>query len=56
MNGHIGAPSVPTVKEGDTVKKGDVIANAAAGLSLPQHASIDGTVTFADATKIIISK
>ncbi len=56
MSGHIGAPSVPTVKEGDTVKKGDVIATAATGLSLPQHASIDGTVTFADATRIIISK
>ena len=55
-SGHIGAPSVPTVHEGDRVKKGDVIAAAAAGLSLPQHASIDGTVTFADATKIIISK
>ena len=55
-SGHIGAPSVPTVREGDRVKKGDVIAAAAAGLSLPQHASIDGTVTFADATKIIISK
>ncbi len=56
MSGHIGAPSVPTVKEGDIVKKGDVIAAAAVGLSLPQHASIDGTVTFADASKIIISK
>ncbi len=56
MSGHIGAPSVPTVKEGDTVKKGDMIATAATGLSLPQHASIDGTVTFADATRIIISK
>lgn len=55
-SGHIGAPSVLCVKEGDTVKKGDVIANAAEGLSLPQHASMDGTVTFADATKIIISK
>ena len=44
------------VKVGDTVKKGDVIAKPAAGLSLPQHASIDGTVTFADAGKIIITK
>ena len=56
MSGHIGAPSVPVVSVGDTVKKGDVIATPAAGLSLPQHASIDGSVTFADATKIVITK
>lgn len=56
MSAHIGAPSQPTVKVGDSVKKGDVIATVAAGLSLPQHASIDGTVTFADTGKIIITK
>ncbi len=55
MRGHIGAPSVPAVKQGDTVKRGDVIATAAAGLSLPQHASISGTVTFADDQKIVIT-
>lgn len=54
LAGHIGAPSVLAVKTGDTVRKGDVIATPAEGLSLPQHASIDGTVTFADAKKVII--
>ncbi len=55
LRGHIGAPSVPAVKIGDTVRVGDIIATAAEGLSLPQHASIDGTVTFLDDQKIIIS-
>jgi Na+-translocating ferredoxin:NAD+ oxidoreductase RnfC subunit len=53
---HIGAPSVPCVKEGDTVKRGDVIAQSAEGLSLPQDASIDGTVTFVEDGKIIIEQ
>ena len=54
MLGHIGAPSVPAVKVGDTVKEYDLIANAADGLSLPQYASIDGRVTFVSPEKIII--
>ncbi len=54
LRSHIGAPSVPTVKIGDTVKKGGVIAAAADGLSLPQHASIDGKVTLVDNAKIVI--
>lgn len=41
---HIGAPAVPVVAKGDTVKKGDLIAMAGKGLSVPVHASIDGTV------------
>ena len=54
MSQHIGAPSVPAVSVGDTVSVGQVIANPGAGLSLPQHASISGKVTFVDATKIVI--
>lgn len=54
MSQHIGAPSVPAVKVGDTVSVGQLIANASDGLSLPQHASIDGKVIFVDPTKIII--
>ncbi len=43
---HIGAPSVPTVKEGDEVKVGDLIAKAAEGsLGVNIHASLDGKVT-----------
>lgn len=52
---HIGAPSIPTVKDGQTVRCGDVIAEAADGLSVPQHATIDGRVTL-DKRKIIIDR
>ena len=41
---HIGAPSVPTVSSGDTVTRGQLIADAAAGLSVPQHAPMSGKV------------
>ena len=40
----IGAPSVPSVSTGDTVAAGQLIATAAEGLSVPQHASIGGRV------------
>ena len=56
MNQHIGAPSVPTVSVGDTVKKGQRIADAAEGLSVPQYASIDGTVTSVGDGKITIER
>ena len=52
---HIGAPSIPAVSDGALVKRGDVIAVAADGLSVPQHASIDGKVTV-DRRKIIIDR
>ena len=52
---HIGAPSVPCVADGDFVQVGDKIAQAAEGLSLPQHASISGRVTVWD-NKIVIEK
>ena len=44
LAGHIGAPSIPTVKDGDTVEAGELIARAADGLSVPQHASVFGKV------------
>ncbi len=52
---HIGAPSVPCIQDGDIVKKGDVIATAGDGLSIAQHASIDGKA-YIDGNKIIIYK
>lgn len=52
---HIGAPSVPCVENGAIVKKGDKIAEAAEGLSLPQYASIDGRVTVYN-DKIVINR
>lgn len=45
LSEHIGSPSVPTVKQGDTVKIGDLIASSGNGLSVCLHASIDGIVT-----------
>ncbi|MBO7214313.1 MAG: SLBB domain-containing protein [Clostridia bacterium] len=53
---HIGAPSVPAVKTGDRVVKGQIIANANEGLSLPQHASINGVVTVYDSKIVIQNK
>ncbi len=55
LSKHIGAPSIPTVRDGDTVRRGDVIAAAADGLSIPQHATIDGRVTVEN-RKIIIDR
>ncbi len=45
LSEHIGSPSVPTVKQGDVVKIGDLIASSGNGLSVCLHASIDGIVT-----------
>lgn len=53
---HIGAPSVVCVSDGDMVQKGDKIAEAAEGLSLPQYASISGRVTVFDGEKIVIDR
>lgn len=53
---HIGAPSVPCVADGDMVKKGDMIARSAEGLSVPQYATADGKATVYEGTKIIIDR
>ena len=53
---HIGAPSVASVKEGTKVNSGDIIAESANGLSIPQHASIAGVVTAINGEKIRIDK
>ncbi|BBB89765.1 MAG TPA: electron transport complex subunit RsxC [Methylomusa anaerophila] len=41
---HLGAPCVPTVKVGDLVKKGQIIAEAQAFVASPVHASTSGKV------------
>ena len=41
---HIGAPALPIVKEGDYVKTGQKIGEAAGYVSCPVHASLSGTV------------
>lgn len=56
LNWHIGAPSVLCVKVGDTVRKGDKIADAGNGLSVPAYASLDGRVSYADERKVVIEK
>ena len=55
LNKHIGAPSIPTVRDGDFVKRGELVAESADGLSVPQHASMDGRVTIGH-RKIIIDR
>lgn len=52
----IGTPSVPCVNAGDKVMEGQIVANAARGLSLPIHASISGTVIDVTDKFIIIEK
>lgn len=44
LSQHIGAPSVPCVKKGDTVLAGQKIADASGFVSVPLHASVSGTV------------
>ncbi len=48
MNMHIGAPAIPCVKKGDTVKLGQVIGEANGFMSVPVHASVSGTVLAVD--------
>ncbi len=56
MRQHIGAPSRPIVSVGDHVERGQLIAAAADGLSVPQHASVSGKVSFVNEQKIVIEK
>lgn len=52
----IGAPAVPAVGEGEWVERGQLIANAAEGLSLPLHAPIAGNVRIKDRAIVIERK
>lgn len=54
MSQHIGAPAVPFVKMGEQVKKGQKIANAAEGLSVAIHCSIDGIVEKVNEKEVIV--
>ena len=44
LSQHIGAPVLPLVKKGDSVKMGQVIGRNDDALSCPVHASVSGTV------------
>ena len=53
---HIGQPALPVVKQGDRVKKGDLIGEIPEGaLGARVHASIDGTVESVN-EKIVITQ
>lgn len=56
MSQHIGAPAVPCVKAGDTVNAGQKIADAAQGLSVAIHSSIDGKVLQVSEREIVIDR
>jgi Na+-translocating ferredoxin:NAD+ oxidoreductase RnfC subunit len=56
MSQWIGLPAVPCVSEGESVTRGQVIANAAKGLSLPVHASMDGNVVEVNDKYIMIDR
>lgn len=46
INSHIGQPARPVVRTGDTVVRGDVVADVEEqALGCPAHASISGTIT-----------
>lgn len=53
MNQSIGAPATPIVKKGETVKIGQVIGEVPEGaLGCPVHASVSGTVTGIEETRV----
>lgn len=52
---HVGAPAAPRVSEGDSVKRGQCIADVETGsLGTAVHSSVDGVVEAVDGTHIII--
>lgn len=56
LSQHIGAPAQALVKAGDEVKRGQMIAQPANGLSVGIHASICGKVTEVTDRHIVIAK
>ena len=56
LAGHIGLPSLAKVEEGDKVRRGDLIATAAEGLSIPQHTPVCGKVRTVTQKEIVIER
>ena len=56
LSQHIGAPAKAVVKAGDDVKKGQIIAEAAEGLSVNIHCSIDGIVETVSDKEIVVKE
>lgn len=56
LSQHVGRPAVPVVKQGDQVRRGDLIAAIPEGaLGAALHASIDGVVAAVDGQRIEIT-
>lgn len=53
---HVGKPSEPVVKEGETVLAGQMIAKAQDGISAALHTPVDGTVSRVTAREIEIRR
>jgi len=53
---HFGKPAVPACVKGNSVKRGSLIGRADGTVSANVHASIDGTVTDVDPSKIVIQR
>lgn len=56
LHQHLGTPAQPVVKEGDRVKKYDLIGNSSSTISTTVHASIDGVVRKITPDEIIIER
>ena len=54
LSQHIGAPARPVVKKGDTVLRGQLIAEASGFVSAPVYASASGTVTKIDKHRVAV--
>ena len=54
LSQHIGAPATPIVAVGDTVLKGQKIAEAAGFVSAPIHASVSGTVKAIEPRRVAV--
>ena len=53
---HTGKPAVPVVKEGETVERYQLLAEADGRISAPVHASISGRIVTIDSEKIVIER
>ncbi|MBT8326837.1 MAG: electron transport complex subunit RsxC [Bacteroidia bacterium] len=53
---HIGAPSVPLVKKGQSVKRGQMIANAGGFVSVALHSPVDGKVQAIELAETLTGK
>lgn len=53
LSQHIGAPAVPVVKKGDTVKRGQLIAEAGGFVSAPIYSSVSGKVLNIEPRRIV---